>query len=369
MSRNYNFLSLVRACCLVLGLCLLISCADKKEEPYGEIESKALGAWIAQNEPAMLDSMTRSGMYVERLEGPSTDSIRVEVGDWILLEYTSTTLQGNVFRTRSETVAREQGTFDAHTHYVPATVYVNDPNTTMTPGEREILLGSSPGASYRLIMPSSLAFGVQGYSNNVGYGGQATLGSGMPVIETIELVEVIRDPAARERRMVNQFARQEWGLDPADTLHNYFYYDVLEKGEDTPLGNDSVVTVHYVGKFLDGFVFDTNVDSISLQHFQTPAAKSYEGVKLSNVTGNAIQAWKDYLPQMHYGELSRIVFTSPYGYGTTGKEAQNTSNSTNLFPTTGTGTTPATASITTEIPPYTPLIFEIRVSREAADAE
>lgn len=89
---------------------------------------------------------------------------------------------------------------------------------------------------------------------------------------------------------------------------------------------DGTAKIWYVGRFLDGFVFDTNIDEVKqIVYGEVKSA----GSALSYVPedGGMIQAFYYVVPQLRFGQWATIVTTSTYGYGASGKSGSTTTSS------------------------------------------
>lgn len=194
---------------------------------------------------------------------------------------------------------------------------------------------------------------------------------------------------------------------------NDILFERFGKGlEDSKRTDKKLVTkngranVWYVVRFLDGFVVDTNIAELRREIFgeQNPVCEVFsyspsddEGKGESE--RQAIGAWYYCIPKMHYGGYGQIVTTSGYAYGAAGISGSTTTetsssnaaadyyNAMNYYNyynsyynyyspyynyydysyynynynyNTETETT-TTTTISTEILPYTPLVFTIYV--------
>lgn len=317
-----------RVALILLSAAAIVSCAKQEEESFSQIEQTSLDAWMSTHYPQA--TRHNSGLYTLELQAP-TDTTKVRVGDWLSLEYTGRNLQNDVFLTRSQTTAQQQGSYTPYTHYVPDFVLATDPNTTMIAGQYEAVMTMRQGQKLRLFMSSSLAYGSSGYSNNVGYGGQYSLGDNVPAMLDVEVLEVVRDPQAREMKQVIDYATSNWGMNAADSLYEGMYLDILTRNpiQSDTIGADSTVNVYYIGKFLDGFVFDTNVDSIQQQLYgeiSDTTALEYVPSEQQMIT-----AFYNAATKMRYNETARMVFVSAYGYGNQGRAASKGSSSSTSY--------------------------------------
>ncbi len=334
---------------LILGslAVLLAGCAEEVDGDYALTERNSLAAWVAQYAPNAVEFGSK-GMYVERLKEGTGDYVKAE--EWVRVNYTGKNLHNDVFYTRSKEVAELQGTYTEYTHYVPNLLYMYENNAGMTRGMYEVLLGMRKGDMVRIYMPSDYAYGATGYSNsrNVGYSGQFSLQGNVPIIiDSLELLAFSKDPIEEELELVNKVATstgklpadvmanwgiksvnaEGWGLNEADTVAKGFYLQMLPPfsiSRDS-IDSNSKVKIYYTARFLDGFLLDSNVDSIQLK----------ERGKITNVgpyewnpaTDTAVIAAFRHLENMCYGDKFRMIFTSAYGYGAAGQAAQYSTSS------------------------------------------
>ena len=103
-------------------------------------------------------------------------------------------------------------------------------------------------------------------------------------------------------------------------LQDGLYYEVIQEGSGAKPTSDAEVTVHYKGSLANGKVFDN----------------SYErGEPLNIDLSNVIRGWQLGIPLMSSGAKYKLYIPSKLGYGERGGG--------------------------TDIPPYSPLIFEIEL--------
>lgn len=93
----------------------------------------------------------------------------------------------------------------------------------------------------------------------------------------------------------------------------------------------STVKVWYIGRFLDGFIFDTNIDEVKEIIY---GKVDSEGEALTFTTANPednkyILAWNYSLPTLRLGQWATILTVSTYAYGLEGKTGATTSTTTN----------------------------------------
>lgn len=166
--------------------------------------------------------------------------------------------------------------------------------------------------------------------------------------------------------------------------------------DDDLVGKSGTAKIHYVGCFMDGFVFDSNIKEIKELLFkETNSSGSALSFCPENDGSSYIAAWKYAIPLMHFGSFGAIITPSGFAYGEKGISASTTTTSTgndnyymsnygytdfynnyygyynyynsyynpyqygyynNVYDTTA-GSSSTISSTNTEILPYTPLIF------------
>ncbi len=122
----------------------------KNEEP------KALAKYLTDNK--ITAKPTASGLYfIEKSKGKGAKPAK---GSMVKVNYTGRLLDGNVFDTSVESVAKEAGMFDTRRPYEPIEFPVAQGQVIK--GWDEALLMMSAGSKALLVIPSELAYGEQG---------------------------------------------------------------------------------------------------------------------------------------------------------------------------------------------------------------
>ena len=184
--------------------------------------------------------------------------------------------------------------------------------------------------------------------------------------------------------------------------------EASQRSEKNIVTKNGRADVWYVARFLDGFIADTNIAELREFIFgETAPTCEVFSYSPSDDEGKgeserqAIGAWYYCIPQMHYGGYGQIITTSGYAYGAAGVSGSTTTETTssnsaadyynamnyynyynsyynyyspyynyydynyyNYYYGTGTSTdteTTTKTTISTEILPYTPLVFTIYV--------
>lgn len=251
-----------------------------------------------------------------------------------------------VSSTRMET-AKQLGNYSQASYYSPDLYQMG--NGAMMVGLEEVLGQMRVGEARRMILPSWLS----GYTQDASY----PVNSGSMVYD-LEVVDATEDIDQYQIDLLEAYRKQYYPT--TDSLVRGFYKVPLKAGQGDTLAIGSDVKVWYVGKYLDGFCFDTNVAdtakfyfnyvegseskyqklSVNLKDPETfKNQDGHESAASSSDTNDVIRGFHQALRTMRYGETAFFFFHSDYGY----KAQQQRQNSQG------------------GVPPYKPLAFWINV--------
>lgn len=318
---------------VVAGIAMATSCATPSSMDFSELEANSLKAWMDENYPDWSSEnsgwkRTDKGVYIYWMErGAAADTV-LGGGNWVRINYTGKTLDGNIFYTRNAEVAKIQGTYSRRTHYVDNFVYLYEENSSLPEGMYDALTNMKVGDMTRVVIPSGLFNGSGGYdATNVGYNGQWGVEGNKPVIiDSLIISEVSENPIDLENVQVNAYAERHWALSERDTLSRGLYvqlmtpFPVRRDSVVSSTKTDSVLTCYYKAYFLDGFVFDSNIDSVQMRAWGevvNTGPMEWDMKKTSMIEG-----FKEACCKACYGDHLRTVFTSAYGYGISGSAAK-----------------------------------------------
>lgn len=122
----------------------------KNEEP------KAMANYLEDNKISV--KPTESGLYyIETTRGKGT---KPKKGQVVKVNYTGRLLDGTVFDTSDEKIAKESGTYQEGRPYEPIEFSVGEGQ--VIPGWDEGIMMMSAGSKGKLVIPSAIAYGVQG---------------------------------------------------------------------------------------------------------------------------------------------------------------------------------------------------------------
>ena len=107
---------------------------------------------------------------------------------------------------------------------------------------------------------------------------------------------------------------------------DYKAYEGVDKLKSDSVGLDGTAKIWYIGRFLDGFIFDTNIDEVKeiiygAGNYTEGSAKSYKPED-----GGDLTAWYYTVPNLRYGQWAAFVTTSTNAYGTNGRSGSSSSS-------------------------------------------
>jgi FKBP-type peptidyl-prolyl cis-trans isomerase len=197
--------------------------------------------------------------------------------------------------------------------------YIFNPNTgAFFAGLVDGVLLMQSGEKGRFVLPSLLAFG--GGVTNIG-------GVNVPANSVIMVdVEVIAartetEQQAYEMQRIKNYIRSKNQVITKET-EGVVYVRTVEAASPAPVPTNTTITLNYVGKLLDGTIFDQNTSGFSF--YNSPSNPSASRVITGWVTG---------VNMMQMGETGIVYVTSKEAYGARGSSPK--------------------------IAPYAPLFFEL----------
>ena len=443
---------------LLLSLFVLSSCVKEPEYDRTEIEARSLKAWIKRNRPELLGNYQQEGGYYVDVLKWGEDNTPADGNDlgsqaimeqdtcWVFYNFTGYDLDGNVFSTRDEIIARMQATYTDRTHYVSYGNYSGEEEyyaivegsylasrNKITLGEEYIARADKQsicqgtelilrkGSKVRLYLPSTIGYSTSGSSAEGGYEGQFSLDANVPMILDMEIMRVVKNPSDNELDLVDGLVKicndnneqpvwlqieekdeeddQDDGdntddssdtedtegegaekkyldgiyytadFSPTNSLAHLGYarldqagfnnpykdsdryadmaafdkklWEILDKKfadmieqtdatEAEEVGEENDALIWYVGRFADGFIFDTNIDEVrELAFGEEESSTVGESISysVSSSKDEYISAWAHCIPKMRYGRWGALITTSGYAYGSAGVSA-STSTST-----------------------------------------
>jgi len=293
---------------LFASIAVLISCSKEITESTDSVEKRLLDAYIKVVYNNSIQPTT-SGMYIVTQTAGNGDPVKKTGG--VFVRYSTMDLKNNYLSTTYENVAKLAGGYADSTYYGPVLFEMG--NYTLIRGLEEALIKLRVGSKARVIIPSWLS--------DYNYQGSTRIHSS-PTIYDIEVLRVVDSVALFEIDTLEAFSRKHFG--GLDSLAKGFYFKSLNPGIGDTLKSGDNISYWYVGRLLDGFVIETNIEDTARKYKLYSAAKSYVAASatiqdLSNSDGSIIDGKSKAFLNMKHGGKAITFFSSSWGFGATQK--------------------------------------------------
>ena len=354
MKKIFSTITYIAAAIAVIG------CAKTETIGPNDAYKRYFDAWMQVNHP----DAKASGLGIYIIDDKQGSGAAVGEEGYILLDYKATDLEGNISSSTDAVTAQQLGTYSATDYYGPK--FLTTTKTTLPAGLRDALVGQPIGTSRKVIIPSWLMsykdydseadyldppigkndeYDASSYSNTI-Y--EFTIADYTEDIEQWQIDSIGRFFKNTTVKIDSKLAADVFkGMTAADSTSLGFYYKQLKAPKDTEeFAKDTTVYINYVGKLLNGLVFDTNIERVAKDNnlYSTSASyapmrinwgENYEDITMGSDKGSVISGFAQTLWQMKAMEKGVGVFYSNLGYGYSGSGSN--------------------------IPAYAPLIFEIEL--------
>lgn len=327
-----------------------VCCAKAVKTGPNEANVRYFNAWMEMNHP----DVSPSGIGIYVLEEEEGNGVPVKKDNYVYARYTVTDLEGNITSYTDEETARQLGEYEPSIYYGPKVLTTF--NSTIQAGLADVLVGMKSGGRKKVIIPGWLMT-YKTYDTPEEYLENSS--SGTDCIYDITVTDVTDDISKYEIGEIGQYFtenRDIFGtMTPADSLKEHYgcYYKQIKAPTDTSsFPTDTTIYINYIGRLLNGQVFDTTIEKVAKDNDIYSSSRTYEPTKIkwgekysdltmgssgsSMISGFALTLW-----QMRAFEKGIGVFYSPLGYSYNGN-----------------GST---------IPGYSPLVFEIEIVEEPED--
>lgn len=328
------------------------SCSKEKDETNRMVQERILDAYIEMYYPSA--HKYPSGLTIlEMTEGTGSTP---EDYSGCYIHYSTYTLDGVCQSTTDSLKAKELGTYSASTYYGPVLFIMSKYYTTE--GMYELLKSLKKGSKVKAIIPPWLTM-----TSSSGKNQQSTIN----ILYEITVTDIVTQPLKYQIDSLESYIKMNFSP-KIDSTNNGFYFRNFTHpsgiADKDTIKENTKVNVWYIGRLLDGYIFDTNIADTAKKYRIYDASNTYsalsatilssaELMKESTNAGNTTTATSTSntsslilgfckaLKGMTYGDRAVTLFTSGYGYGETG----NMSN--------GSG-----------VPWYSPLRFDIWLTYE-----
>lgn len=302
---------------LLLAASLAISCAVEPDDDEDIAFDRMMTSWIRVNYPSV-KPFGIHGAYV--LEMDKGDGAPIGDSAYVRVFYTKQALDGTIMDTNIEDIDKQTGSYSASYNYTGNT-------WRMTQGYvpdalEEVLRTMRDGGSTRIALPKSSS-----HHNTSMYDAFSSTEESNNYVYSIEIDTVVTDIIGYQDKEMRKWFRAHY--DSEDTISEHQFFKKLEeKTADTDTIKDGAsINVYYIGRLMDGQVFDTNIEDTAKFYRIWSSAKDYKALSLtfhkseeeSSGSNGMVEGFEQAIRQMNYGEKAVTLFNSELGYGEAGK--------------------------------------------------
>lgn len=323
-----------------------IGCAQEVDESDNVETQRYYNAWVKVQKEEHAEylwypfsygtaatSETSEADYAYILEETLGDGEEIPDSVYLFVEYTTTDIYGNVQTTTDmETSHRTGVNYDLTYYYGPVVWVEND--SYIGVGLIDAIYGYKDGEacydkmrvgdSRKVLIPGWLSGGdryetANEYLKNV---------TGTDYIYDFTITEYTDDILQYQIDSIESYMARKYG--EADSTFTGFYYICLQEPDDEiEFEDDTTIYVNYIGRLLNGHVFDTNIADTAKVWNLYDASSTYEPSEVNwssdstDVTlggSTTITGFASLIKRMGAYEKAVGVFYSAYGYGSSGND-------------------------------------------------
>lgn len=310
----------------IAAVCILaVSCVKAGKTVANEAQKQYLEAWMQANHPGV--EPTGMGIYILEDDNAGTGEAWSADYTYVIVDYTVTSLSGIISSTNSEKLSRQLGTYNKAASYEPVVWSVG--RNYSYAGTDEILSGMKVGQTRKAVIPNWLLTQNR-YSSAQAYLDVAV--DAAPLIYTITLRGMTKDLKKYCTDRLHDHVRSE--ISPsADSLYynnndgsrlGFYFQTTKQPRPDSTFKTDDIIYVNYVGRRLDGQVFDTSIadtakvygiwsSSGSYKPMEVTYSTTYTDIKTGS-TG-LIEGFQAAILRMTAYEEATALFYYGLGYG------------------------------------------------------
>lgn len=327
-----------------------VGCAKHEASGPNDANRRYFEAWMEVNHPGI--KSTGLGIYI--IEKTETDGVAVKDNGYVYIDYKAMSLDGTITTYTDAETAKQLGKYDKSTYYGPK--FMSTRSGALPAGVAEALEGMHVGEYRKVIIPSWL-MNYAVYDSEQEYldpnDEDYKASSYSNTIYEIHVRDYTEDMEGWQIEQIGAYLEANedvfGSMTVKDSIPDFtgvYYKQIEAPADEEAFEKDTVVYINYTGRLLNGLVFDTSVEKVAKDNGIYSSSKKYKPVQInwaeeyseitmgsgksSVVPGFALTLW-----QMKAMEKGVGIFTSTYGYGTSGSGSS--------------------------IPGFAPLIFEIEL--------
>ena len=303
---------------LLLMASLAISCAVNPEEDSDISYDHVMKAWMRVNHPD-IKPFGNGGAYV--LEMDKGDVVSIGDSAYIRVHYTKRMLDGTIVESDVREIAEQLGEYKASSNYAGNTWrltqgYIPD-------ALEEVFRTMRSGGSATIALPKS----ASDHEYTL-YDAFSSLEEANNYIFEIAIDTVLYDIIDYQEKEMRKWFRTHY--DSEATIADHLYFKKLEEhtADSDTITEGATINVRYIGRLMNGQVFDTNIEDTAKFYRIWSSSGSYNALEMTyyksdetqfNSNNSVVEGFGQAILKMNSGEKAVTLFNSELGYGEDGK--------------------------------------------------
>lgn len=306
---------------MILAVAAAVAGCSKKDDDTvdNRASRRRLEAWMEVNFPNA--TMTGLGAYVVgSAEGSGKSAGMPEDNQFARLDYIAMDLSGVIQSFTGEDLAKQLYTYDKCNYYGPQ--IINRFSTANNAAIEEALEGMKEGGSCSLVVPGWLNTYVR-YDTADEYFNKV---SGSHMIYSFHLMEAISDIEKWECDSIERYLAAEKLEDYTVDTVGFYLIRRDSPSSDQEYTSEDTFNINYTARRLDGQIIDTSIRDVA-EAAGLPLNSGFGTKKITMADSESeikmdgagvISGFSKALKKLHPGEEITVVFSSSFGYSTSG---------------------------------------------------
>lgn len=313
---------------IVVAALALSGCAKGVVTGKNDATKRYIESYIKVYYPSA--TTTKLGSYILQSTKGSGPAIGTQTEcPYLYVDYTAQSLEGDYILSTDPQLMKKIGMY-SEGEYCGPTVWVRKDNNLMA-GFDEIVSSMNEGGTVRTLIPGWLAT-TNRYNTAKEYldNEDGTSSSAIYDIKVLKRIPDIRKWQIDS--MVRYMGRYFPKKSASDSVKYGHYFISVDNPSGKTIPQDTTFYVNYIGRLLDGTVFDTNIKDTAKVYKIYKSSRTYSPTavkvtktddKLTTTFGGStpIEGFGLALQKIHYNEKAVTIFYSNLGYGSTGTGA------------------------------------------------
>lgn len=268
---------------LAAAIVCLSGCAKSASSGVNDAAKRYFDAWVKVNGYEACPRTALGSVII--LDEPGTGKLVGESHDtlFVRLDYTISDLDGNITATTIEKVAQRVGTYTEGNYYGPAISYAGPQN--ISAGLQDAIKDMKVGGHRKVVVPGWLST----YNKHNTPEEYIASETGTDTVYDLKVVDVINNITNWEVDSVGRYLAKnysaKYGTDPkkaaADSAGMHGFFFIKKDSRSGSICKDTTVYINYIGRLLNGQVFDTTIRDTAVKYGIYSSGKTYEPVSIS----------------------------------------------------------------------------------------